>query len=65
MLKKRVEDLELSTRTLNALVGGGIKNVGILAKKSEKKLKTVEGLGDKGIIEIKKALGNLGLTLKQ
>lgn len=65
VLKKKVEDLELSTRTLNALVGGGIKNVGILAKKSEKKLKAVEGLGDKGIIEIKKALGNLGLTLKQ
>ena len=63
--KKRVEDLELSTRTMNALLNGGIKNVGALAKKSEKKLRTVEGLGDKGIVEIKKALGNLGLTLKQ
>lgn len=63
--KKRIEDLELSTRTLNALLKGGIKNVGTLAKKSEKKLRDVEGLGDKGIIEIKKALGNLGLTLKQ
>lgn len=63
--KKRVEDLELSTRTMNALLNGGIKNVGTLAKKTEKKLRAVEGLGDKGIIEIKKALGNLGLTLKQ
>ncbi len=63
--KKRVEDLELSTRTMNALLNGGIKNVGALAKKSEKKLHAVEGLGDKGIVEIKKALGNLGLTLKQ
>ena len=24
-----------------------------------------EGLGEKGIVEIKKALGNLGVTLKQ
>ncbi len=63
--KKRVEDLELSTRTMNALLNGGLKNVGALAKKSEKKLRAVEGLGDKGIVEIKKALGNLGLTLKQ
>ena len=65
VLKKKVEDLELSTRTLNALAGAAIKNVGALARKTEKKLRDVEGLGDKGIVEIKKALGNLGLTLKQ
>lgn len=65
VLKKRIEELELSTRTLNALVNGGIKNVGMLSKKSEKRLKDVPGLGDKGVVEIKKALGNLGLTLKQ
>lgn len=63
--KKKVEELELSTRTMNALVNAGIKTVGLLSKKTEKKLKEVEGLGDKGVIEIKKALGNLGLTLKQ
>ena len=65
VLKKKIEDLELSTRTMNALSNAGIKNVGALAKKSDKKLHAIEGLGDKGIIEIKKALGNLGLTLKQ
>lgn len=65
VLSKKIEDLDLSTRTMNALVKAGLKNVGMLAKKTEKKLKNVEGLGDKGIIEIKKALGNLGLTLKQ
>mgnify|MGYP001571116984 FL=1 len=65
VLKKRVEDLELSTRTMNALVKGGIKTVGMLAKKTEKRLRDIGGLGDKGIVEIKKALGNLGLTLKQ
>lgn len=63
--KKKVEELELSTRAMNALLHAGIKTVGMLAKKSEKRLRAVEGLGDKGIIEIKKALGNLGLTLMQ
>lgn len=65
VLKKRIEDLDLSTRTLNALANAGIKNIGMLSKKTEKKLRGVEGLGDKGIVEIKKALGNMGLTLKQ
>ncbi len=65
VLKKKIEDLDLSTRTMNALVKASVKNVGALAKRSEKKLKDIEGLGDKGVIEIKKALGNLGLTLKQ
>ena len=65
VLKRRIEDLELSTRTLNALANAGIKNIGMLSKKTEKKLRGIEGLGDKGIVEIKKALGNMGLTLKQ
>jgi DNA-directed RNA polymerase subunit alpha len=63
--RRKIEDLELSTRTMNALLNAGIKAVGTLARKTEKKLREVNGLGDKGIVEIKKALGNLGLTLKQ
>lgn len=65
VLKKQVEDLELSTRTLNTLLESGMKTVGMLAKKTEKKLREIEGMGDKGVVEVKKALGNLGLTLKQ
>lgn len=63
--KKKVEELDLSTRTLNALVEAGIKTVGGIMRRTEKKLLEVEGLGDKGVVEIKKALGNLGVTLKQ
>jgi DNA-directed RNA polymerase subunit alpha len=63
--KMKVENLKLSSRTLNALLRGGIKNVGSLTKKTEEKLREMEGLGDKAVQEIKKALGNLGLTLKQ
>jgi DNA-directed RNA polymerase subunit alpha len=63
--KKKLEELELGARTANALYGAGIKNVGQILKKSEKKLREVPGLGEKGVTEIKKALGNLGFTLKQ
>lgn len=65
VLKKKTKDLDLSTRTQRALNAAGITNIGMLAKKTEKKLREIEGLGDKAVIEIKKALGNLGLTLKQ
>lgn len=65
VLKKKTKDLDLSARTQRALTTAGITSVGMLSKKTEKKLRDVEGLGDKGIIEIKKAMGNLGLTLKQ
>jgi valyl-tRNA synthetase len=36
-----------------------------LSKKREETLREVGGIGDKGIQEVKKALGNLGLNLKQ
>lgn len=63
--KTKVEELNISSRTLNALKEAGIKTVAGLAKKKESKLKEIEGLGDKGIQEIKRALGNMGITLKQ
>jgi len=59
-----VEDMKLSTRTINALTAGHIKTAAGLAKKSESSLLELEGLGDKGIKEIKKALKKLGLELK-
>ncbi|MFA5348745.1 MAG: DNA-directed RNA polymerase subunit alpha [Candidatus Paceibacterota bacterium] len=59
-----VEDMKLSTRTINALTAGHIKTAAGLAKKSESSLLELEGLGDKGIKEIKKSLKKLGLELK-
>jgi len=64
VLKKQVEDLGLSSRILSILGDGKIKSVSKLVKKSEEDLKVLPGMGDKGIKEIKKALGKLGLTLK-
>lgn len=63
--KTKIEDLNLSTRTINTLTEGGVKTVGGLVKKTESGLKELEGMGDAGIKEIKKALTKLGLSLKE
>lgn len=54
-----------STRTANVLEKSNIKTVKDLLRFSEEELKNLEGMGEKCIKEIKKAIGNLGLTLKQ
>ncbi len=62
--KKSVEELDFSTRTLNALLDNNIKTVGGLLRKSEKTLSELEGMGDVAIKEIKRKLKKLGLELK-
>lgn len=64
VLKTRVESLNLSARTQNALSNANIRTLGGLARKKEKDLLTIDGLGSKGITEIKEALEALGITLK-
>ncbi len=63
-LKTRIEDLELSSRTVSALEKANIRTVGGLARKREEDLLEVEGLGPKAIQEIKRALANFGIILK-
>lgn len=63
--KTKLDTLKLSSRTLNALQEAGIKTVGALSRKKEAKLREIGGLGDKGIQEIRKTLGNFGITLTQ
>lgn len=62
--KLKLDDIKLSSRTLNALREAGIKTVAGLSRKRASALGEIEGIGEKGIQEIKKALGNLGITLK-
>jgi len=62
--KKKIDQLKISTRTSSVLEVAGLKTVAGLTRKSEKDLEKIEGLGSKGIVEIKRALGKLGLTLK-
>lgn len=64
ILKTRIESLDVSARTQNALTNANIRTVGGLARKKEKDLLEIDGLGQKGIQEIKKALGEFGITLK-
>lgn len=63
-LKTRVEQLDLSTRTTNALSNANIRTVGGLARKTEEDLLEIDGLGDKGIQEIKRALAQHNIILK-
>lgn len=64
IMKTRIEDLNLSTRTLNSLINGKIRTVGGIARKTESDLLELEGMGEKGIQEIKRALSNFGILLK-
>ncbi len=63
-LKTRIENLNLGARTLNALSSANIRTIGGLARKKEKDILEVEGLGAKGVAEIKRVLGEHGITLK-
>jgi DNA-directed RNA polymerase subunit alpha len=64
ILKTRIDTLDLSTRTLNALTGANIRTIGGIARKKKEDLLEIEGIGDKGIQEIKKILSVYGITLK-
>jgi DNA-directed RNA polymerase subunit alpha len=64
-LKTRIDTLDISTRTLNALQAANIRTVGGIARKRKEDLLDIEGIGEKGIQEIKKALGNFAITLKE
>ncbi len=63
-LKTRIESLDLSQRTLNALSNANIRTVGGLSRKREQDILEIEGLGAKGLQEIKKSLSNFGIVLK-
>jgi len=65
VMKTRVEDLELSTRTANSLTSASIRTVGGLARKTEADLLGIEGIGQKAVDEIKDSLKRYGLTLKK
>ena len=63
-LKTRIESLDLSARTVNALSNANIRTIGGLARKKEEDVLALEGLGTKGLQEIKRALSNFGIVLK-
>ncbi len=64
ILKTRVDTLDLSPRAKAALSNSGIRTVGGLVRKKEEDILDIDGLGSKGVQEVKKMLGNFGITLK-
>ena len=64
VMKTRIEELELSSRTIAALEKANIRTVGGLARKKESDMLEIEGLGPKSIQEVKRALANFGIILK-
>jgi DNA-directed RNA polymerase subunit alpha len=65
LMKTRIDSLGLSSRTAKALTSGNIRTLGGLARKKESDIMDVDGLGAKGMQEIKKLLAQHGITLKQ
>ena len=63
-LKTRVDSIGLSPRTVKALSNANIRTIGGLARKKEVDILDIEGLGSKGIQEIKKTLAQYNITLK-
>ncbi len=63
-LKTRIEDLDLSARTINALSNANIRTVGGLARKKAADILEIEGFGNKGLEEIKELLAKYGIELK-
>lgn len=62
--KMKIEDFDVSDKIKKALLKNNIKTVGGMLRKSEKILNELEGLEDKAVEEIKKALKKLKLELK-
>ncbi|MBU3968782.1 DNA-directed RNA polymerase subunit alpha [Patescibacteria group bacterium] len=62
--KTRIESLGLSVRTENALKNASIRTVGGLTRKKEEDILEIEGLGKKGLDEIKKLLKSNNVSLK-
>ena len=63
-LKTRIDTLDLSTRTANALDAANIRTIGGLARKKASDLLAFDGLGEKGLGEIKSILSEHNITLK-
>jgi DNA-directed RNA polymerase subunit alpha len=64
ILKTRIESLELPARIINALTAANIRTVGGLARKKGDDVLALEGIGEKGLTDIKKVLTEFGISLK-
>lgn len=63
VLKTRIETLDLSSRTMQALEEASIRTIGGLVRKKKDDILALDGIGPKGLEEIEGLLRNMGLTL--
>lgn len=64
ILKRSIDELEISVRASNCLKHEDIKTIGNLVKKNGKELLTYENFGRKSLKELEKNLAKIGLQLE-
>ena len=65
VLKTRIETLDLTSRTLQALEAASIRTVGGLVRKKKDDILALDGIGPKGLEEIVDMLAGYNLHLEQ
>jgi DNA-directed RNA polymerase subunit alpha len=65
VLKTRIEALDLTSRTLQALEEASIRTVGGLVRKTKDDILALDGIGPKGLDEIAALLEKMGLGLAE
>jgi len=65
VLKTRIENVDLSPRTMTALEEASIRTVGGLVRKKKDDILSLDGIGPKGLDEIVSLLKGMGLTLAE
>jgi DNA-directed RNA polymerase subunit alpha len=64
VLKTRIETLDLSARTLQALEEASIRTIGGLVRKKKDDILALDGIGPKGVEEVEELLVKMNLTLE-
>lgn len=65
VLKTRIENLDLSARTMAALEAASIRTVGGLVRKKKDDILSLDGIGPKGLDEVVFLLKGMGLSLAE
>ena len=65
ILKTRIETLDLSARTHQALEEASIRTVGGLVRKKKDDILALDGIGPKGVEEIEALLKDMGLSFNE
>ncbi len=65
VLKTRIETLDLTSRTLQALEAASIRTIGGLVRKKKDDILALDGIGPKGLEEIVEMLARINLRLEE